>query len=188
MWMWGVLLGSWAVLWLLLRLWYAHRLKKLQSRLDEYQQLASLDPLTGIPNRRAYEVHLAALAKNEASVCLVSLDLNGLKAVNDAEGHDQGDALLRRAARIMQDCCPNEAAVYRVGGDEFMVLVEGLGPRQAGSLVTRLEEELQAAQVDIACGMAYTPSGQGADFKNLRRSSDQAMYQRKQRQKQEHTG
>ena len=84
--------------------------------------LADTDPLTGLANRRAFQERLSALEYSGQTVTIASLDLNDLKEVNDARGHPAGDALLRRTADILLAACVPQYRVYRVGGDEFVLL------------------------------------------------------------------
>lgn len=95
------------------------------ARLAELHRSADLDPLTGLPNRRAFERYFG-----EPKTCgclpagaLILIDLDGFKAINDEHGHAAGDACLKRAAARLARICKGADLVSRLGGDEFAVLV-----------------------------------------------------------------
>ncbi len=90
---------------------------------------ARTDPLTGLANRTAALEHLAVLASRarieRVSSAIVFLDLDGFKSVNDTQGHGEGDRILGEIGARLREACPNEL-VARIGGDEFIVLVNGV--------------------------------------------------------------
>lgn len=95
--------------------------------LDQVRQLANVDPLTQLANRRLLSKHLekaiASIVRHRIFGALLLLDLDGFKPVNDAHGHDAGDAILVEVAKRMQTITRSEDIVSRVGGDEFVVLI-----------------------------------------------------------------
>ena len=101
----------------------------------EIQQLAYKDPLTELPNRRM----LIDRLRNASRKCLrhrrhgalLFLDLDNFKEINDSHGHHVGDSLLRAVARRLEDCTGRREVVSRMGGDEFVVLVEDAGRERA---------------------------------------------------------
>lgn len=105
---------------------------------QKIQWLAFYDELTRLPNRRLASDRLghalAASRRSKASGAIMMLDLDNFKTLNDTQGHDAGDRLLVEAAARIQACVRQEDTVARFGGDEFVVLIEGLG-----------EDELSAA-------------------------------------------
>ena len=91
---------------------------------EELIKKSTIDELTGLLNRRAYEEAIRDLKSNEnLSYVICSLDVNGLKVVNDDIGHSAGDELLRGAAEVLSRCLVAYGKVFRIGGDEFAVLV-----------------------------------------------------------------
>src|SRR4051794_36564619 len=102
---------------------------RAEVRLLEHAALT--DSLTGLRNHRAFEDDLAAAiaeaARTNAPLCLISLDMKGLKRVNDSLGHQVGDRLLRQVAGALAASTGPSQAAYRVGGDEFAVLLRGVG-------------------------------------------------------------
>ncbi|WP_217924026.1 HD domain-containing phosphohydrolase [Miltoncostaea oceani] len=118
---------------------------------------ADTDGLTGLANRRRLERDLAAAARERSPLTLVMLDLNGFKGYNDRFGHPAGDALLVRLSARLAAAAPG--AAYRLGGDEFCVLVPGGG--RLGDTLDRVHEALRERgdgfQVTAAHGVARLP-------------------------------
>lgn len=158
-------------------------------RLEEVRRLAFTDPLTGLANRRAVDMHLdeaVALHRKDGSVVsLVVCDLNGLKRVNDTHGHAVGDRLLERFGSLLSLCGAQlpGALAARLGGDEFCLLT--VGP--AVDEVVAVADELcrRAAELElgegVACGIASTgdPIGPLKSARRLFRLADAAQYRAK---------
>jgi diguanylate cyclase (GGDEF)-like protein len=96
-----------------------------ESKLEEMEQLALQDPLTGLSNRRKVERQIEARIRSAQVFSVISLDLNGFKALNDTYGHLAGDDLLKQFARELRTVFRLHDVIGRVGGDEFIVLVDG---------------------------------------------------------------
>jgi len=141
--------------------------------------LAFEDALTGLANRRAVGDRLDELAARDEPVALLLGDLDGLKAINDADGHDAGDAVLRDAARALRGAAGGDALVTlaRLGGDEFCVLMPGASAADAKAL-TRLVATPLAAGATFSWGLALT-SGRGWKPAALMRAADSAQYEAK---------
>jgi diguanylate cyclase (GGDEF)-like protein len=118
--------------------------------LGRLSEEAVTDELTGLPNRRAWYQHLdRALARAGRSgqpLSVVALDVDGLKVVNDRDGHAAGDALLRGLADRWTAALRGADVLGRLGGDEFAVVVAGAGETEAREVVARLEEALGDAR------------------------------------------
>ena len=132
------------------------------------EHAARTDSLTGLSNHRAFQEDLAA-AIAEASranmpLCLISLDVKGLKRVNDSLGHQVGDRLLRQVADSLAASVTEPHGTYRVGGDEFAALLRDSGAWTGFSAAERLRSELEAAggEIDIAAGVAEARPLEGA--------------------------
>ncbi|MDG9716297.1 sensor domain-containing diguanylate cyclase [Streptomyces sp. DH24] len=158
-------------------------------RIEEARRLAFTDALTGLANRRAVDVGLEeAVERYRADGVVVSLvvcDLNGLKRVNDTQGHAVGDRLLERFGSVLSLCgaiLPGALAA-RLGGDEFCLLA--VGP--SADEVVKVADELcrRAAELElgegVACGVASTedPIGEVRSARRLFRLADAAQYQAK---------
>jgi diguanylate cyclase (GGDEF)-like protein len=127
---------------------------------DELLQQAQTDPLTGLPNRRAWEEtvgrRLAAGAERAHRWCVAIVDLDCFKQVNDTHGHPIGDAVLRAAAKALRDSLRHEDLVARLGGDEFGLLLKVPSPASAASVVDRTRSEIavQSARAGLPAGTA----------------------------------
>ena len=145
--------------------------------------LAFRDPLTGVGNRRALEERLELVVKEslDAGVDLAVLlcDADNLKELNDANGHQTGDAALRRLAQTLVAEAPgDDPLVYRLGGDEFCLLLPGVTAEDAVELGERLLAALQAQQrpaLTASCGVATLGMGVTRPT-DLLRAADTAQY------------
>jgi len=109
--------------------------------------LSRHDPLTDLANRRVVEenlVRLLARAERGIPSALLLVDLDNFKEVNDRAGHAAGDEVLKAFARRFQDAVRPGDLVGRVGGDEFVVLLEGAGPEEARTVAERIREKVGA--------------------------------------------
>lgn len=104
---------------------------------DEIRNLAYFDPLTGLPNRRLLmdrlEQALAVSARHDHFGGLLMMDLDNFKDLNDSRGHDVGDLLLREVGKRISSCVRDVDTVARFGGDEFVVILDSLGPDETSS-------------------------------------------------------
>ena len=152
---------------------------------------ASYDSLTGLPNRSLFNDRIAQVIalsqRHEDSFCLLFIDLDRFKDVNDSLGHQVGDTLLREVAKRLQAGVRLEDTVARMGGDEFVVLLPGINVGGARSVAAKLLASVhQPVLLDqgtnylpmASVGLAmYPQDGDTADL--LLRSADMAMYQAK---------
>jgi diguanylate cyclase (GGDEF)-like protein/PAS domain S-box-containing protein len=137
----------------------------------ELEYRATHDALTGLPNRTLLldHLHLALGRRNreEHGVGLVFVDLDGFKEVNDRYGHDAGDAVLREVAQRLADVTRPSDTVARYGGDEFVVLLDGLqdGMAEAAQIARRLVDAVaglpvnfgRRVQITASAGVAVAP-------------------------------
>jgi diguanylate cyclase (GGDEF)-like protein len=162
--------------------WAAHDRQVFLIRTQE--TLASTDPLTGIPNRRAFLDRLGAAVSaaawgHQAVVCLV--DLDGFKAVNDAGGHAAGDAMLIAVSSALGGAVRETDTVARLGGDEFAVLADVSAAFSGEQLAERLRAAVahvgHSAGVTASLGVAEVEPGD--DVEDLMHRADAAMYRSK---------
>ncbi|WP_182422203.1 EAL domain-containing protein [Aureimonas sp. ME7] len=144
------------------------------------------DSLTGLPNRRALEEQLDALAGKGAPMALLAFDLDRFKGVNDALGHATGDAVLTETARRAGAVLLPEATVFRIGGDEFLVLLCSADRGLARHVAERIVQEVgrsydvngHSISIGSSVGIAADIDG-CCDPSVLRRRADIALYQAK---------
>jgi diguanylate cyclase len=115
----------------------------LREKLAEVEEEARSDPLTRLPNRRAFEERLAELKAEGNQLSLAICDIDRFKRINDQYGHAVGDRVLRSVADLLQNACVGHM-VARLGGEEFVVLFEGLEPPQAAEILDQARELLAA--------------------------------------------
>ena len=108
------------------------------------------------------------------AACVLSIDLDGLKAANDTEGHDAGDRLLRRAAGALRSGVREQDVVARVGGDEFVVLLVECQEEQGRIVQRHLREYLDRERVSASIGFARREPARGLD--HAWTHADEAMY------------
>jgi GGDEF domain-containing protein len=93
--------------------------RRYARRASEYRYLAYRDPLTALPNRRAFDDHLIALSTLRQPNALLVIDVDEFKELNDTQGHEAGDELLRRIGQAIRRAVCAGDIVARIGGDEF---------------------------------------------------------------------
>ena len=164
-------------------------LKRLQAELG---QMAHSDELTGLPNRALLYDRLEqvmTLARRKRSrFALLYADLDGFKAVNDSLGHQAGDELLQEAARRLVSCVRESDTVARMGGDEFIIILNDLNQREEAGLVARKLLDAVSApytlgeavcRVGVSIGIGIYPDD-AEDAQGLISRADAALYQVKQ--------
>ena len=125
-------------------------LARLRGQLRGAVHDALTDPLTGLANRRAFDLELRAVgarASRSAPAHLVMADIDHFKRVNDAHGHDVGDEVLRIVGEVLLANVRRDSLVARLGGDEFGLLLPGTGSPDAAAIAIRLCQALAARPV-----------------------------------------
>ena len=156
-----------------------------------FQTMANTDSLTGIRNKHAYTENEAIINRQIRSgtvekLAVVIGDINGLKYVNDTLGHAAGDQLIKDASAMICEAF-SHGAVFRIGGDEFAILLQGVGfdtmDEVIGALNRRVEANIKANKVVVSIGYAVlTP--QDRQLSDVFERADNMMYERKKALKQ----
>lgn len=161
---------------------------ELRSKLEEARDDALRDPLTDLPNRRAFEEAYAAKAEDGGSLLLAVCDIDHFKAVNDRFGHAVGDRVLKAIARALQDSC-GDHLVARFGGEEFVILFSDVdaaaarGTLEAARAAIELkryklrETDAPLGAVTVSAGLAV--AGRGESVKSAFQRADALLYRAK---------
>lgn len=149
--------------------------KKQQAYLEK---LSYRDMLTGLYNRNRYIERLEAYKQvQDQQIGAIYIDLNGLKKVNDEQGHRAGDELIVRAAGTIAGIFAEDA--YRVGGDEFVVILLDVSREDFARKTEQLHRQMQKNGVDASIGGVWQASTE--NLENLLRRADENMYREKKR-------
>jgi diguanylate cyclase (GGDEF)-like protein len=154
-------------------------------RETQAKQEGMTDMLTALLNRRGWDQAVkeaeGRCRKENLNACVIVIDLDGLKRINDTEGHAKGDEFIRRAGSALRVAARHEDVLARLGGDEFACLSVGCEPEHANTVLKRLSQALQKANVPASLGYAMRDlaGSIGAAFQE----ADQAMYTHKRARK-----
>ncbi len=108
-----------------------------QEECRRWIDLAHVDPLTGMPNRRAWQAEISHRCEQEVSLCVGLIDVDFFKQINDRDGHHVGDAVLREVAIAMMAHLRDGDFVARLGGDEFGILLSDVTSEEAETIIER---------------------------------------------------
>lgn len=153
---------------------------------QEAHEISLQDPLTGLPNRRAFAEHIKALdsdASNKSKdFSVLLIDLDRFKPINDIYGHEVGDFVICTAAERLQKAVGDRGIVARLGGDEFGVVFDKTDPDSknlAEEIIASIEAPIVTgnvrAEISASIGIATSPN-HGSDTQSLLRAADLAMY------------
>jgi diguanylate cyclase (GGDEF)-like protein len=155
----------------------------------QYRSESVVDPLTGLLNRKALQNRIAELSQQsltaDAPVGLVYCDIDHFKRVNDTVGHACGDQILVRVADLIRGELRAFELAYRTGGEEFLIVLPGLGLRETAELAERLRATVarhpfpQGITMTMSCGAAASGSESRLNFDALWASADDALYRAK---------
>lgn len=169
-------------------------LMKLGKKATVYQKLAFTDQMTKLDNRTAFNRDFAILASSPDDIAIIGFDLNCLKQINDTLGHAFGDIYIIRSAKIISDTFSNVGKCYRIGGDEFITVIEQASHFDFDYYFNMLEQAVNAFNTEqkeipmqIAHGYAIYDSTLDACLDDTFARADQNMYMNKKVQKRSHT-
>ena len=165
---------------------------ELKQSQDELKHQAFHDSLTGLPNRNLFQdrldVALSHAHRSGGRLAVMFIDLDNFKHINDSLGHATGDQFLKRVANILSECLREDDSVARVGGDEFVIIVEHIFSEQDPiNVAKRIIQKLSSAividgrdlYVGASIGVTYYPED-GDDAETLIKNADMAMYRAKE--------
>ena len=163
---------------------------RLEGKVQQLDQLAHLDPLIGLPNRRGFMRQLDALIARVQRYgdhgAMLFVDIDGLKGINDHHGHQAGDEALIRVSEMLVSGVRSGDCVARLGGDEFGIILEHADEAIAAETATRLVERIAACEfshegaplpLSVAIGVGIIAADDDAEAVMDR--ADEAMYLKK---------
>ena len=164
--------------------------KEFQKKtLESAERMARFDELTGVRNNNAFREYSEFLDEKlranpvDNQFCVILCDLNDLKQINDTRGHSFGDEAIQRTSRMICDIFEH-SPVFRIGGDEFVVVLQGHDFVNRESLLSALKEESYNNKIHrsgpvVACGMSVYDSETDSDFSCVLKRADKDMYNNK---------
>ncbi len=141
-----------------------------------YIQYTNRDPLTFLFNRQAYYEYISGNANKITGV--ISVDMNGLKTINDRMGHDAGDKALIQIGQALQKMNRHNIRMYRMGGDEFTVICTKYDPESIVNIVDDIKHELK--NITYSCSIGYAIQNGEKSIDDLNKEADKNMYIEKQ--------
>ena len=172
-------------------------LMKMGLEANAYQKLAYTDQMTGMNNRTCFNIDFSHLSKNPEDIAIIDFDLNNLKYTNDTLGHSAGDLYIKNCATIIYEIFNGIGKCYRVGGDEFVVLIEKASTIDMTHYMAMLESSVDACnrenknlKMQIAYGYAIFTANTDKNLEDTYNRADKMMYinkkDKKEQQKFEH--
>lgn len=156
----------------------------MQERMGRLNLQAQTDPLTGLFNRRALGEALEVIEGRAQGFVAIALDIDHFKSINDRHGHDVGDEVLARLAGVLRECSREGDLAFRLGGEEFLLLLPDTSLAAAGEIAERLRLQVEATRIEpvghvtVSLGVAHGPGG--GDPAQVLKRADELMYAAKQ--------
>jgi len=174
----------------------AQELSTTKEKAEKMHELAHVDALTGVNNKNSYDTAMGQLdwkiEDGNAEFAIAMIDLNFLKRINDTYGHEQGNTAIQRLCHMLKGIFKN-SPIFRIGGDEFVVILEGEDFLIADKLVDEFNAELERFAADptlepwekisASLGMAIYDKLSDSSAANVFKRADKAMYIRKRAMK-----
>ena len=154
--------------------------------INKHERLLNTDPLTGLANKRTLDTYIANLKEN-LLVCVLNMDIDKFKHINDKYGHLKGDLVLKRVASILRNSSRDCDLVIRNGGDEFLLVAEIKKKTDYKKIINRINSNLEKynsnaeikVSLSIGCGVFNTNSKK--DFNEFLKETDESMYKEKEK-------
>lgn len=161
-----------------------------KKREDEINYMSFHDSLTGIYNRSTLDEAKSRLDKEEFyPLSVIVGDINGLKHINSAKGHEKGDLVIKAAAKILNSCCGKKDVLARTGGDEFTILMPKAGYEDAYALINKITDRCKnyiiqddSYKISISLGCASKDSSE-ISLSSIIKDAEESMYRHKLVQK-----
>ena len=141
-----------------------------------FMERGKRDALTNLFNRSTYYQDL--LRMEVSSTAVVQLDMNGLKYLNDSFGHEEGDKALIEISKIIAKRCNKNMYAYRLGGDEFIIIVNNMNEELIREIIDEIKEDLNKTKYSCSIGLAYR-NNKNTSLQELIREAEKAMYDNK---------
>lgn len=162
------------------------RERKASRELLEKKKISITDDMTGLFNRRAYEEDCLKIDETNSAyrITMIMMDVNGLKSINDTHGHSAGDELVIGAAKCMRTVMGEYGKVYRVGGDEFVALLE-CSEEQLEDMIQTFDhitdnwKGIYVSELSISKGVVVCKEHADLTFEEMKRLADKLMYEDK---------
>ena len=166
-----------------------NEITNMKEYVNKMDVLAYRDSLTGAGNKAAYEKSRARLdwdiLSGTADFGIVMADLNYLKRINDTFGHDKGNLYICKMHSLLKEVF-SEAPIFRIGGDEFVAVVQGTEKENCAELIKKVKDHMTSIMSDstlepwerisTAIGYAFYTKGQDSDTESVFKRADEAMY------------
>ena len=152
-------------------------INKLNEMIKELNICCEKDALTGVANRTSFYKIIENFKKINSGVTVLVCDIDGLKAINDQYGHFIGDKIIRQAANLLESCCPELSYLFRMGGDEFLILIpEILTKDQCEQIVSKIHWECSKNdKLKLSLGISSSKDKQ-YELIDVIREADEKMY------------
>lgn len=155
-----------------------------QNRENLINEISQKDPLTGVFNRRVIDHNLKNLHQTVQACSVILIDLDHFKAVNDGFGHDVGDHVLRRIAKVLSANVRGSDIVGRFGGEEFIMILQSKGIDQVREIAERCRKQIEAEcfmiregmNICITASFGFSVYRTGMTYEQLIKQADQALY------------
>ena len=169
---------------------YSEGFQNMINKVNDREKMLYKDMLTGLYNKNFFEEELSRLdTKRQLPMSIIIGDINGLKLINDAFGHQMGDSTLKRSAEIMLSSFREEDIICRVGGDEFVALLPKTSEETALKVIERIKNKceinpLDFLKISISFGIA-TKESKDIDINDILKKAENKMYFNKLRESKE---
>lgn len=166
----------------------------LRSRQQELKEMAIHDPLTGLKNRRFFDMYITheveRVYRSKESLAVVVIDVNDFKNINDGHGHIFGDQMLKECAEILHGAIRGTDLLFRFGGDEFLIVMSRAGDFEAGVVINRINQQLESwnergagQRPRLSFSIGYSLLTHTRELHEVMSEADLRMYEDKRRWK-----